>query len=752
MASVAVIPPAGAPRAADAPAFKQILLPPGSALPVKTAATELAAKTHAPVIQRPHTGTIHPGDIVLAVGGSVRSYPEAASQVQDSIAGKEWELVRSVGGGLCIAGSTPRNVCRAALGWIEDPAGETDRLSVYRFEERFTMWDNSLNQMHRFSRGFDRSRHIREIARLGHTGLEINRYANAGYHVLHRKFPHDSYAWYLSYAPALDAFVESSLTRGIYRAEELAANRADLHAAADLGRRYGLKLGFVCYEPRCVAEEIFDRYPGLRGSRTDNPGRSLQPRYALDIANRQVLEHYAEMLTHLMGEIPDLRYFVFWTQDSGSGIPFASELYPGPNGSWLARSKTVEEMTADFTRTLLEAGKKINPEFEVVVEVVAFSRAESEKIIPALPKGATVSQSLGGTLFNAGTSQGMESAARAARSVGMEPYAEVTVSAGWDAEPIFGVPAPTLLMPKFDYLRTLNLRRIFMLGGVFSSPQCPFDINQELFAELIRGEVPDLDAFLLKTAERWCEGDISSARLLVEAWKKGDEALASWPPLHGYNGGGGDIQQRWLARPLVPDITRLNPHERAAWERVLFPLESDIGRLNIDFEAGIRVFEDEELDRAVRTYDEDVIPRLESTVEILNQTLQQGSKRVIEDQRDRYRGMLLRSRTERNVLDAQLAADNYLLKRGDPEVERRRLQTAIHAEIANTREWIHVLKESKTNFFHIAAEEETPFLYKTPIEDFALKLEVMPAHINDEPGPYLPELTEPRRKQLLYWQ
>ena len=750
MASLAAIPPKDTPRVSDEPAFKQILLPPDSALPVKTAARELAAKTHAKVVPRPHAGTIIPGDIVLAVGSSIRDYPEAASKLPDSVNDKEWELVQSVGGGLLIAGRTPRNTCRAALGWIEDPAGETDRLSVYEFDERFTMWDNSLNQMHRFTKGFDRSRHFREIARLGHNGVEINRYPNSGYHVLHRKFPHDSYAWYLSYAPALDAFVESSLTKGLYRPEELAANLADLRAAADLGRRYGLKLGFVCYEPRCVAEEIFDRYPGLRGSRTDHPGRSLQPRYALDIANRQVLEHYAEMLTNLMKQIPDLRYFVIWLQDSGSGIPFASHLYPGPNGSWLARSKTVEELTADFTRTLLEAGRKINPEFEVVVQVGPFTPEERERIIATLPKGVTVSQSVGGSLFKAGTAEAMENAARVARNAGMEPYADVTVSAGWDAEPIFGVPAPSLLTPKFDYLRALKQRRIFMSWGVFSPPQCPFNINQELCAELIRGEVPDLDAFLVKTAERWCEGDAPSARLLVDAWKKGDEALASWPQLNWYSGGVGDIQGRWLIRPLVPDITRLNPHERTAWERVLFPLDWDIARLNIVFEAGIRQYEDAGLDCSVRVYDEELIPRLENTVEILNQALKQGNKTVIEDQRDRYRGILLRSRTERNLYDAQVAINNCLLKRGDPEIERRRLRTAIRAEIANTKDWIRVLKESKTNFFHVTAGEETPFLYKTPVEDFALKLEVMPAHINDEPGPFLPELTEPKTRQLLY--
>lgn len=47
-----------------------------------------------------------------------------------------------------------------------------------------------------------------------------------------------------------------------------------------------------------------------------------------------------------------------------------------------------------------------------------------------------------------GSAETMRSTALEAREADMEPYAEFTVSAGWDAEPIIGVPAPRLLMPK----------------------------------------------------------------------------------------------------------------------------------------------------------------------------------------------------------------------------------------------------------------------------------------------------------------
>lgn len=713
---------------------------------MQTASMELSQATGAQVAAWTRTGKIEVGDIVLAVGQDARVFPEAASRLASVPSGKEWELVVPAGRGLAIAGSTPRNVCKAALGWIADPDRETNRLSTFVFTERFTMWDNSMNQMCRFSQGFNRKNQMREIARLGHTGVEINRYSDpGGYHVRHRKFIDDSYAWYVSYAPALDAFVESSLTKGIYLPEELANNLADLREAAALARNYGLKPGFVCYEPRCVSDKVFDRYPELRGSRTDHPGRSMQPRYAMDISNPRVLEHYAEMTINLMQQIPDLRYFVIWVQDSGSGMPFASKLYFGPNGSFLARSKTLEGMVAEFSKTILEAGRKTNPEFEVIMEIGdEYTEDEFKRILPKVPKGVTLSHPAGGSVLKTTSVAVAKAQIEEDQKNGIDPYLSMAVSSGGDPEPIIGVPSPGALMRKFQQFQELSPRRLFTSGGLFSAPQCPFNINQELYGELIRGNLDNPDQFLLTTAQRWCDGDQESASALVEAWKTGDQAMQAWPRLNWYTAGGGQVQAHWTIRPLVPDITRLNEHERSAWERGLFPLPHDIARLNIMFESNIRYFDEDELAKAVRAFDDGMLPRLKKTVEILNHAWEVGKKPVIEDQRDRYRGILLRSRSDRNLYEAQIAINNWLLKKGDPAAERHRLDAAIEAEMVNTQDWIHALETGRTNWFHLSAQEQTPFLYKTPLEDMKIKLEAMQAHREDEPGPYLPQLLEPK--------
>ena len=725
--------------------YKRIILPPGSTLPVQTAAREVAAATGARMVNRPQDGKLDSGEIALALGDQARKYAQARDLLEKTSGAREWELVKADNGGLLIAGSSPRNVCRAALAWIADPEGESGRVSTYAFEERFTMWDNTLNQWYRNSRGFDRAGHIREIARLGHTGIEINRYPDPeGWHVRHRQFPNDSYAWYLNYCPALDAFVESSLTRGLYPAEELARNLADIETAAGLARSYGLKPGFVCYEPRCVNDKIFDKYPQLRGSRTDHPGRSLEPRYALDIAQPRVLEHYAESLTNLMQTVPDLRYLVFWTGDSGSGLPFAKWLYFGPNGSYLAKSKTLSQLAADFSGALLEAGRKINPEFEVLMEISwEYTEQERKEITAALPKGVNLTHPSGGGMgFLGGTEKEVNAGWFADdRKAGKEPFGEIVVSNWWDFEPVFGIPCPSILKEKFEVLNALELKQFFTRGSIISPPQCPYDINNEVYSQLIRREgLPDLHAFLLRLAREWCKGEKRQAELLVKAWLSGEKALKSWPVLNWYQAGAGTTQGRWITRPLVPDFSLLDKSERAAFERGVFTLEWDIGRQNLVFEGGLRQYSEDQLDQAVEKFDESMLPLLELTVGILEQALELEECPVIEDQRDRYRGLLLLNRTVRNSYAAQSAINRYLLEEKDREIRRKELDQALRAEIANTRDWIAALKSSRTIFFHTTDLEETPFLYKTPVEDLELRLAVMERHLGDPPGPDLPEL------------
>jgi len=218
--------------------FGGVVFQSGAELPVRTAARELSTATGAEIVERQTVQGPSRNEILLLAGAEALNHPAVKSLSAGKDVSGEWEAVAGVNGGLVIAGNSPRSLCRAALGWIANPERETGRFSTFRFNERLTMWDVTLNQWYRMTEGFDRKQHIRELARMGHTAIEINRYADSGgWHVRNREFPNDSYAWYVSYAPALDAFVESSLTAGLYPADELERNLADLAGAAETARR-----------------------------------------------------------------------------------------------------------------------------------------------------------------------------------------------------------------------------------------------------------------------------------------------------------------------------------------------------------------------------------------------------------------------------------------------------------------------------------------------------------------------------------
>src|SRR5687767_6189489 len=106
-----------------------VQLAPDAPLAVRTAADEIAAATGARLVA---PGETNQPSVALLVGDDLRRFPSAFAKLNNDTSGK-WELVTLSGQTLVIAGSTPRNVCSAALGWLESPERETNRLARHRF-------------------------------------------------------------------------------------------------------------------------------------------------------------------------------------------------------------------------------------------------------------------------------------------------------------------------------------------------------------------------------------------------------------------------------------------------------------------------------------------------------------------------------------------------------------------------------------------------------------------------------------------
>ena len=119
----------------------------------------------------------------------------------------------------------------------------------------------------------------------------------------------------------------------------------------------------------------------LRGARVDHPFRSLKPRYNMTTTHPKVLEHYAEMVSKLVQEIPELGFITVWSNDSGAGFEHTKSLYVGRNGgAYMIREwKSDEEIgrlagenVIRFLRNLQVAGSKVNPDFKVLTRMESF--------------------------------------------------------------------------------------------------------------------------------------------------------------------------------------------------------------------------------------------------------------------------------------------------------------------------------------------------------------------------------------------
>ncbi|MCK7523948.1 MAG: hypothetical protein MZV64_43155 [Ignavibacteriales bacterium] len=115
------------------------------------------------------------------------------------------------------------------------------------------------------------------------------------------------YPMFYTYCPALDQFVYSSLNKGLYPFYYLSANlavaEAERRARPQLRPRARPALVRAAVGARGVLRAL-SRCCAARASitRSARSGRG----YTMTLAHPRVREHYAEMMTALMREVPDL--------------------------------------------------------------------------------------------------------------------------------------------------------------------------------------------------------------------------------------------------------------------------------------------------------------------------------------------------------------------------------------------------------------------------------------------------------------
>ena len=626
-------------------------------------------------------------------------------------------------------------------------------------------YDSLLNNHARTAKDFDPEDHIREMARLGYTHVEVNGFGTA--FPYERAQPGELLYLFYTYCPALDQFVYSKLNKGIYPYDYLQANLNKLVRSAELAKKYGLRAGILSFEPRSVPDELLERYPMLRGARVDHPLRSFRPRYNLCTSHPVVLDHYREMMEKIMEAAPNIDYMTIWSNDSGAGFEYTASLYVGRNGGgyeireWKNDDEIVEAAANNiirFMKNLRTAGRKTNPDFRCILRNETFY-AEQNHLRANLEPGLEVETSTLATKgFDLGYQHPKYDWAKDFMFTGLHnqfadkerPFldaieekgsnAHIYLSHGnfWNMEPIKAVPYPKLLWEKLRDLRQQRVSHISAITGTTSESFAPYNINQEVTRSFQNEPDLPLDAVLRRAAIRWTGEE--DADQLLKAWEFVDESYRSYPPPVSVL----SFWSNWyriLVRPFVPNFEALSEADRAYYEDFHLGHANNRVRVDLRREINFDFCTPEYANKCRHAIFENVLPPLEQAIEIARlrrdrAPAQSELRTVWATHYDRFYSMKNWFRTQKNVA-AWIEGVHGYIESDDPKEKQRcrdLTRSTVLDEKANAKNFLDHVRSAETDWMIQSEVSETTFIYGDNFAELLeKKISLMEGRENDEP-------------------
>ena len=627
-------------------------------------------------------------------------------------------------------------------------------------------YDLFLTQEGRIQRGLDPESYVRQLATWGFTHAEVN--ALAWPMGIETGPKGEVYPMFYTYCPALDQFVSSSLNKGLYPFYYLSANLATLKRNAALARKYGMVPGVTCFEPRSVPEEFFARYPMLRGPRVDHPFRSFRPRYTMTLTHPRVREHYAEMVTALMREVPDLGFLNVWSNDSGAGFEHTKSLYVGRNGgAYMIRewkddaeiAKTAGSHVLGFLRLLGDAARAVNPDFRVITRLESFY-GEHETLWAGLGRGVEVETTsliargwempyhhpryADSTCINSGTVYQLEFAdrekvlARELEARGSQAHFYFPAGPHQMFAPLIGVPYPRLTWQRLRLLADNGVTALSDIGGTCPPELVPFNVNHEILRRVQFDATLDIDEAIAGLAAQWAGPELAPA--LTGAWADTEEAILAFPNTTTLYSTIGFTWYRLWARPFVPNIEAIPPSERAYYEEFMCTTPHNPNNVDLSRDVLFQLTSPAKSRLDMERMDAHVWPPLDEAIVRLAAVAAEAAERlgpanVIADQIVRLRALRCWLMTHRNVAAWVAGVHGWMSAADGAERSRWRavVDDLIAREIANSLE-LMALVDSGVEFMVTTELGESPLVHGRNLKDLlARRITLMQRHAQDDP-------------------
>lgn len=550
--------------------------------------------------------------------------------------------------------------------------------------------------------------------------------------------------------------------KGIYPDDVLAANLNRLKENAALAVKYGLTPGLLCFEPRSVPEKLFEKFSTIRGARVDHPMRSFKPRYSLSLAHPLVKQHYSDLLTALLQEVPELEFLTIWTNDSGAGFEHTRSLYVGRNGgAYIIREWNSDEdiaaaaadNAARFLALLRDIAWRVNPAFRVITRLESFY-GERKHLWPHFQDKLDVeANSLITQGWEAVYSHPVYSDIQVAGSAlqnqvdpeegfslkelnkrGSRAYFYHAFGTHTNHEPLLGIPFPWLTYGKIRAAYDQGIQTLAHMGGLHPPDKVPFAVNREVFRCFQINPDMDIDHEIAGIAGKYSP---MHDDLLYASWKTVDEAVRRIPPLSIYTHYG-VVWQRLMVRPLVPDIGGIPETERAYYEQHMCSSMHNPNRVDLGRDVLFELVSPDYAGTAEERMKSHVLTRMHSVnVQLKSYNREkQNPPDALTDLYWRIRALTCWVEMLRNTAVWIHAVNVYLDAKSDSVRERARkqLDEMMDREIENTREWLEIWEYAPVEWMIISGDKETPFIYGGNLPELLRKkIKLMQTYRDAEP-------------------
>ncbi|MCL1857023.1 MAG: hypothetical protein FWF84_05225, partial [Kiritimatiellaeota bacterium] len=168
----------------------------------------------------------------------------------------------------------------------------------------------------------------------------------------------DPYAAWCNHCPSLLRICPPKALQPWVSVEHARELQQYLRWQLDEMKPYGLKGITFAVEPLWLPEEVYRAHPNWRGTQCELGRIALRPYFAPNIDDEEVLELYRLATQEYATLFPEVDQYQFLSNDSGGGLPWTPNVYPGMNGPVANRRKDGGARVAKWLKALQEGSAK----------------------------------------------------------------------------------------------------------------------------------------------------------------------------------------------------------------------------------------------------------------------------------------------------------------------------------------------------------------------------------------------------------